>query len=279
MTRTSDIDKRTIRDFGEQWNRYPENDGYYASTELLRDIAGPLLRMSDIEGKQVADIGSGTGRIVNMLLSAGAGHVVAIEPSAAFEVLRRNISQPNRVTLLKIGGAELPPSSQLDLVVSIGVLHHITDPNPVVDACFRALRPGGRILVWLYGKEGNEAYLAFATFLRAITKRLPHNALTLVVWGLYPFLAGWLWLARRVPVPLQNYLNNYLARLSPAQRRLVMYDQLNPAYAKYYTAGEARTLLERAGFINVSLHHRHGYSWTVSGQRPGAALADDKSAP
>jgi hypothetical protein len=48
-----------------------------------------------------------------------------------------------------------------------------------------------------------------------------------------------------------------------------MYDQLNPAYAKYYTRTEAIDLLERAGFVNVRVHHRHGYSWTVIGEKPG----------
>jgi predicted RNA methylase len=40
-----------------------------------------------VAGRQVADIGSGTGRIVAMLLAAGAARVTAIEPSRAFEVL------------------------------------------------------------------------------------------------------------------------------------------------------------------------------------------------
>ena len=37
----------------------------------------------------------------------------------------------------------------------IGVLHHISDPKPFVEAAYKALRPGGRFLVWLYGKEGD----------------------------------------------------------------------------------------------------------------------------
>jgi hypothetical protein len=47
----------------------------------------------------------------------------------------------------------------------------------------------------------------------------------------------------------------------------VIYDQLNPAYAKYYTRDEAQSLLERHGFSDVRLHHRHGMSWTVVGTR------------
>jgi len=55
--------------------------------------------------------------------------------------------------------------------------------------------------------------------------------------------------------------------LTPAKRRVVIYDQLNPAYAKYYTREEARDVLERNGFSEVHLHHRHGYSWTMVGTK------------
>jgi len=259
---------RTIRDFGEQWTRYRENDGYYASTELLRDIVEPLLPVGDIQGKRVADIGSGTGRIVNMLLSAGAAHVIAIEPSAAFEVLMENVQDSGAVTFLRCPGDQIPASGDLDLVLSIGVIHHIPDPAPVIKAAYSALRPGGSMLVWLYGKEGNEAYLAFVEPLRAVTRRLPHPFLSTVVAMLYPFLAGYIRLARHFRVPLRDYLNGYLGRLTPTQRRLVMYDQLNPAYAKYYTHDEARALLQGGGFTDVRMHHRHNYSWTVIGRKP-----------
>ena len=51
-------------------------------------------------------------------------------------------------------------------------------------------------------------------------------------------------------------------------RYLTVFDQLNPSYAKYYTEEEAGQLMKRAGFADVRLHHRHGYSWTVLGRKP-----------
>ena len=268
MHGSEQLGQRTIDDFGEQWTRYRDNDGYYASTRLLGDITEPLLPVSEIRGMRVADIGSGTGRIVNMLLDAGAQHVIAIEPSSAFEVLGANIRDAAAVTMLNATGDKLPPSGDLDLVVSIGVLHHIPDPTDVVRAGYNALKPGGRMLAWVYGREGNEAYLAIAQPLRALTRRLPHALLAGLVRMLYLPLRAYMALARRFRVPLRDYLNNYLGRLSREQRLLVMYDQLNPAYAKYYTHAEALALLEKSGFANVRLHHRHGYSWSVLGEKP-----------
>ncbi|HZR01992.1 MAG TPA: class I SAM-dependent methyltransferase [Burkholderiales bacterium] len=274
MTLTGDADaleERTIRDFGEQWTRYQRNEGYYASVELLRDIVEPLLPLDEIAGKRVAEIGSGSGRIVSMLLDAGVDHVLAIEPSSAYAVLRANVGTSRRVTFLNIAGDELPASADLDVVLSIGVIHHIPDPEPALRAAFEALRPGGKILIWLYGREGNELYLALAQPLRAVTRRLPHWALAGLVRALDLPLAIMIRLARAHRVPLPDYLNNYLGKLGADQRRLVIYDQLNPAYAHYYTRTEARAVLERAGFVNVQLHHRHGYSWTVRGEKPQAS--------
>jgi hypothetical protein len=52
------------------------------------------------------------------------------------------------------------------------------------------------------------------------------------------------------------------------KRVLIVYDQLRPAYARYYSKAEAVALLSAAGFADVQVHHRHGYSWTVTGTRP-----------
>jgi hypothetical protein len=72
-------------------------------------------------------------------------------------------------------------------------------------------------------------------------------------------------------------MREVIARLTPAKRRLVIYDQLNPAYAKYYTRTEAHALLERAGFVDIQLYHRHGYSWSVVGTRPDPGRAGPPS--
>lgn len=264
---------RTIEDFGRQWTHFQENEGWYASVDFLRDVCGPLLDLSALQGARVAEIGSGTGRIVRMLLEAGAAHVFAVEPSAAMDVLRRNLADVStQVTPMHVTGEGLPAALDLDFVFSIGVLHHVPDPDPVVAAARAALRPGGRILVWLYGHEGNGLYLALARPLRALTTRLPRAALLATAAVLDRTLDVYRWLCRKAPaswpLPLRGYLLRVLDPLTRAQRRLVIYDQLNPSYARYYRAEEARALLERNGFREVRLHHRHGYSWTVIGEKP-----------
>jgi SAM-dependent methyltransferase len=263
-----DIEHQTIKDFGKQWLRYSDTEGYFGSLELFSDILSPFLKPDQIKDCKVAEIGSGSGRIVNMLLEAGAKQVIALEPSDAFQVLRRNIREPEKVTCLKITGDLLPAYGYLDYIFSIGVLHHIENPAPVVDAALKALRPGGLFFVWLYGKEGNALYLSIISPLRVFTKRLPHFILSFLVEIMYWPLVLYIKFCHILPLPLKGYMLSILEKMSPEKRRLIIYDQLNPSYAKYYTRQEAERLLIDGKFENVRIHHRHGYSWTVIGTKP-----------
>lgn len=269
-TRAAAIDGQTIRDFGEQWTAFRDNSGFYGSTELLADIFEPLLSVGTIRGLYVGDIGSGSGRIVNMLLDAGAAHVTAVEPSAAFDILVANTSdRSDRVTLVCGRGEEIPRSPPLDLVVSIGVLHHVVDPISIMRASHDALKPGGHMLVWLYGREGNELYLTLIEPLRKLTRLLPHFVLVGLCYLADMILAGYATAVRLAPkwFKASDYLINVYWRLANDKRRLVIYDQLNPQHAHYYTRAEAIRLMQDAGFKNILVYHRHGYSWTLLGER------------
>ena len=105
--------------------------------------------------------------------------------------------------------------------------------------------------------------------MRKLTTHMPHKVLEALSSALNVGMDLYLPLAKRFSVPLAGYMKNVIAHLTREHRRLVIYDQLCPAYARYYKEHEARELLARAGFVDVELHHRHGYSWTVMGRKPG----------
>ena len=260
-------DTKTIDDYSVQWTKYTHHEGYYCSDELFADIIGPLLTLADIKGSKVADIGSGNGRTVDMLLGAEPAKILAVEPSNAFRILEEKYKTNDRVQLLNVTGDRLPPDSQLDYVISLGVLHHIPEPDPVVRAAYKAIKPGGNIFIWLYGKEGNQLYLFFVTPLRYITKYLPHTLLVGLSWIIDLILFPYIKLCKILPLPMKRYISDYLAKLPAADRKLTIYDQLNPHHAKYYSRQEAIDLLKKNGFSNIKIHQRHGYSWSVLGSR------------
>jgi 2-polyprenyl-3-methyl-5-hydroxy-6-metoxy-1,4-benzoquinol methylase len=268
----ADIDAsrdKTIDDFGRQWTHFQDNPGYYGSLSLFADLIAPFFAPADFRGKRVVDVGSGTGRIVQMLAEAGATHIVAVEPSAAMTVLRENTRHlADRIQYRQQPGDQVLTEEPMDFAISLGVLHHIPDPGPVVARMRNALQPGGYAIIWLYGREGNGAYLMLANPLRAITTRLPHRALLMLSRVLDIPLSIYAMACRHFSLPLSKYMTEHLGRLSPAIRRLTIYDQLNPRWAKYYRRSEALGLLENGGFVDVRCHHRHGYSWLVVGRKP-----------
>lgn len=265
---------RTLRDFGEQWALDGENDGFYGSLELLRDALGPLVALSELRGARIADVGSGTGRIVRMLLAAGAAHVTALEPSSGVSILRRNTAEfGDRVRVLHAPGEALPPGLELDFVTAIGVLPFVPDPEPLLRAARNALRPGGRLVLWLYAAEGSALMRGGVALLRSFTTRLPHRALRALCRLLDRCLDLYLLACRHFAVPLREYMLTIFARLTREKRRLTLYDQLNPSYVRYYGRQELEALLARCGFDAVRLHYRHGYSWSAVGSRAADAAA------
>lgn len=259
---------KTIQDFGDQWIRYPQNEGFYASLELFKDICGPLLTVSEIKGKKVLDVGSGTGRIVKMLLDANVGKVIAVEPSAAYEKLVLNtMPWKDRIKYVKSKG-EAISEAEVDYAFSIGVLHHIPKPLPTVKKVFDCLRPGGKFLIWVYGVEGNWLYLKIFQPLRMVTSKLPDKILAGLAFLLNFLLSIYLFFSKLLPLPFYRYMREVLLKLDFRDRFLVIFDQLNPEYAKYYHKEEAESLLKNAGFVNIVSYHRHAYSWTILGEKP-----------
>ena len=269
------LDDKTIQDFDEQWTHYSDNEGWYGSVELFSDIIHPLIDVTDLKGKKIVDIGSGTGRIVGMILDAGASHVYAVEPApGAYEKLEANVADMERgadVSCINKRGDNWEIDSQADFVFSIGVIQFIENPNPTVKKCYEFLKPGGDIFFWLYSHEGNELYLNFIRPLRKLTTRIPHGLLVAIIELLYFTLCGYRLLSKLLPLPLKNYINKIWWPMTPKKRRLVIYDQLNPSYVIYHKKHEALALLEDAGFENIEIHHRHGYSWCVKGSKPVAS--------
>lgn len=269
---TDDVTERTIADFGAQWTSYRRNEGYYASQMLFRDICGPHFDVADMEAARVLDVGSGTGRIVRMILEAGARQVIAVEPSKAFEVLRENTADlADRITYQNVRGDQFS-ARDVDIAVSFGVLHHIRDPEPTVRNIYAALKPGATCIVWLYGYEGNMIYLALIGGVRAVTRRLPDTSLSALCHIANVALAPYVAACRVLPLPLpmRAYMRGHFAKLGWHERFLTIFDQINPSYAKYYRREEAVDLLSQAGFVDVAAYNRPGYSSTVVARKPNA---------
>jgi hypothetical protein len=101
-----------------------------------------------------------------------------------------------------------------------------------------------------------------------LTRKLPHSILSAFCWALTVPLSAYIAVSRLLPLPMHEYMVKHLGRMTWDKRHLTIYDQLNPSYVKYYTRQEAYNLITNAGFEDVQLYRRHGYSYTVTGTKP-----------
>ena len=145
------------------------------------------------------------------------------------------------------------PELNLDFVLAIGVIHHVPEPDPVLGAAYRALHKGGRMIVWVYGSEGGGSILRVIKASRRVTTRLPHWLLAALCQVLTVFFDLYIVACRSgLRLPLRDYVLNVVGRFSRSKRYLVIYDQLKPAFSKYYTADEVHALMRRAGFLGCA---------------------------
>jgi len=259
--------EKTIQDFGRQHQTYSGSGGYYVSTDILGGVLGPLMDIKEFEGLDVVDLGSGTGRWLRIFHELGAKTITAVEPSPAIEIAKKNAAGLDKISYHNVTGDQMP-DGPYDVVYSYGVIHHIPEPDPVIKRAYEVLKPGGRLVIWLYGRENNGLYLAFMHTLRVVTVPMSDRGLDRVSGVLVPLVRAYSRIAKVLPLPLRGYMREFVDRVDDYTLKHVIYDQLDPHYAKYYRRQEALDLVEKAGFTDVQLYHREGYSWTVLAIKP-----------
>lgn len=259
---------QTIADFSEQWSMFPDNKGYFASVSLFLDSLAGLVTESDIKDKRVADLGSGTGRIVAWLARLGANHIYAIEPAASHEILKQNTREfASRISYVNTPGDQLDINNELDLVVSLGVISYIPELLPVFRAIHTSLKPQGKFFILAMSKEGNENYCRFVLPLRKLSVHLPDQALFALCCALALPATLYALLCTRLALPMRDYFANVYSKMNWHHRVMLIFDQLNPTFVQFLSRQELEQLFVEAGFKDIKLVHRHGYSWAAAAQK------------
>ncbi|MEJ1994144.1 MAG: methyltransferase domain-containing protein [Limibacillus sp.] len=121
-----------------------------------------ILEGLDISGKELLDIGCGSGGIaIELVETYGAGHVTGIDVEgpvlkrAEERALARGLT--DRLTFKKVEPGPLPfPDESFDVVFSKDSMIHIPDKEALFADVFRILRPGGWFVAsdWLISHDG-----------------------------------------------------------------------------------------------------------------------------
>jgi SAM-dependent methyltransferase len=142
----------------------------------FRDIIQPL-GPDDFLGRLTLDAGCGFGRNAFFAARYGA-EVVAVDVlDDAVDAARRNTAHLVGVHVVQADIYHLPFRRGLfDMILALGVLHHLPRPREAFQALSRGLVSGGRLCTWTYGpRQGLNGWVTRG--LRATTTRLEPTAL------------------------------------------------------------------------------------------------------
>lgn len=258
--------RRTAEAFGYSWTHYPKDNPY--TEEQWRDWVVPLTR-EDFAGKTVLDAGCGLGGFAEYALEWGAARVVGVDLSAAIDAARERLG--DRVDFVQGDIYALPfERGSFDLAYSIGVLHHLPDPERGFQAVAATVRPGGRMFAWVYGRENNGLIVGVVDPLRKhALSRLPR---ALLKWGVSLPLAAALWPAVRLAqsgraIPYAAYFR-FLAERDFSFTHGVVFDHLVAPTSHYIRREDFEGWFARAGLVDVQITWRNENSWRGVGRVP-----------
>jgi len=131
-------------------SRYADNYERMACDDLAQAIVPAYYTLAqahklvgycgDLKGKRVLDIGAGRGVFLSLIPYARR---VAVDISPAYVAYLRS----QNIIAIQANAEDLPFENEFDVVVMVDILEHVLNPDRAIASAWRALRPGGRLLV------------------------------------------------------------------------------------------------------------------------------------
>jgi len=263
----------TAERFGYEWKNFPELSPVYEMQFLdwIRPISKSFFRE-----KVILDAGCGKGRHLRIASRFGAKMVVGIDASEAVGVAYANTKDLPNVHVIQGDIYHPPLRRSCDYIYSIGVLHHLSQPDQGFERLSSLLKPRGTISVWVYGKEGNGWIIYLVNPLRKfITSKMPLPVLERFSYPIALFLhllCKFIYRPLNLHLkPLRRFLfyNDYLFYISNFNLReihSIVFDHLLAPVAFYLSKDEVVKWFENAGLVDVHVEWHNRNSWRANGR-------------
>jgi SAM-dependent methyltransferase len=261
MTASPDIKSGSPERFGYSWGIFSEILPVH-EIQFKRWTAS--LPLDTWQGAEVLDVGCGMGRNIYWAIKSGAvsGRAIDVDERSLAGARVNLESSPVQVDHESV--YDIADRNRFDIAFSIGVIHHLEDPELALSRMTQAVKPGGRVMMWVYGYENNEWIVRwFNPLRRLLFARLPLSVVFFLSW----FPTALLWSLLRLGWGRLEY-HNLLRDLSFRHLKAIVFDQMIPRIAHYYRRDEVKDLMQSAGLQNVTLEWVNEMSWSTVGTKP-----------
>ena len=245
-----------------QWSHFEDNESF-----LFRDWIAPNT-LESFAGLRVFEGGCGSGHHTR-LVAAHCEHTTAVDLNTSDLAQAVAAEHPN-VRVLAGDVAAIRLKETFDVVFSVGVVHHTDDPDATVANLKRLVAPGGRLILWVYSREGN--FLARNLVerpRRAVLRHLPRPAVHALAWAQTIAIHPVVHTVYRLPIPslpYYQYMKNW--RRLPFERNVVnVFDKLNAPQTQFISERRARSWADDADFELEHLSDYLGVSWRLTLRR------------
>jgi SAM-dependent methyltransferase len=263
---------QTAINFGDSWERFGSLKEAYRN-QFLDWIRFHSLDVEFFRQKVVLDFGCGKGRHSYLSSRFGASETIGIDVSSSVDVAYRNTRHLPNVHIVQTDIFSLPVrQASFDYVFSIGVLHHLPNPEQGFRIALSLVKPGGSISIWVYGRENNGWIIYGVNPIRKITSRLPLSILYWLSVPLALILHGVLQLIYQPLDDLAPSISKYLfyrdymmyiSRFDFNEIHHIIVDHLTAPVAYYLKREEVESWFHRAGVHHVVMRWHNANSWSA----------------
>jgi SAM-dependent methyltransferase len=253
------------------WQWFHMQGAEYQTERLFWEWVSPLTP-HDFRGKRVLDAGCGGGHMLGYikdLVKAGVG----VDLNTA-SLVRERFRKCTHIRIYEGDAATWHAEDGFDIVYSIGVVHHTQDPEETVRNLMRLVRPGGKLVIWVYGHEGNfwTRLLVEAPkwFYAWMPRRLLWWASSFLTAMIYPVV----YTLYKLPLnglPFYDYFRSW-RRLSFVRNRTNIFDKLNAPTTHFVKRCDIDRWFAGAPFSEVHVSDWCRLSWRICATKSAASV-------
>jgi 2-polyprenyl-6-hydroxyphenyl methylase/3-demethylubiquinone-9 3-methyltransferase len=163
MSESVNADPAELAKFSELAHRWWDPDSEFRPLHQINPLRLDWInQLSPVEGQRVLDVGCGGGILSDSMARKGADVLGIDLATKALRVARLHAleAQTPRIQYREISAEALADEvpASFDTVTCMEMLEHVPDPQSVVSACARLVKPGG----WVFFSTINRNPKAFA---------------------------------------------------------------------------------------------------------------------